>query len=173
MRNGNSLVCRDSGAFATMAASRDERRKHEDAIISEAIAIVRRRTSKVTYGQASSPNAIKDHLILCYGDAEKECFGVVWLDVKNRILAREVLSTGTLTHCSVYPREIVKAGLRRNAASCILFHNHPSGVSEPSEADKRLTAAISSALALVDMRVLDHIIVAGAETCSFAEQGLL
>jgi DNA repair protein RadC len=173
MNRGHALVCRESGAVANDVAGRTERRQQEDAIISEAIAILRRRTSKVNYGRADSPSAVKNHLMLCYGEAEKEYFGVLWLDVKNRILAREILSTGTLTHCSVYPREIVKGGLRLNAASCILFHNHPSGVTDPSDADQRLTDAIKTALALVDMRVLDHIVVAGADTCSFAEQGLL
>lgn len=164
-----SMSCRDSGAVASAA----DLRQQEDAIISEALTILRRRTRRASYARAGSPAEIKRYLMLAYGDRENEYFGIVWLDVKNRIIKREELFTGTLTHCSVHPREIVKAGLGINAASCILFHNHPSGDTEPSEADLRLTRTVSQALALVDMRVLDHIIVAGARSHSFAEHGQL
>jgi len=167
MNTVTSLACRDSGAIGNLS----DRRQQEDALIAEALNILRRRTYRASYERASSPVEVKRHLMLSYGESEKEHFGLIWLDVKNRILKREVLCTGTLTHCSVYPREIVKSGLSVNAASCILFHNHPSGEKDPSEADRRLTTAIQQALTLVEMRVLDHIIVAGAETYSFAENG--
>jgi DNA repair protein RadC len=100
-----------------------------------------------------------------------ESFIVLFLDVKNRLIDAQEMFTGTLTHTSVYPREVVKAALRRNAASVMLAHNHPSGVCEPSDADLRLTNALVQALALVDVRVLDHFVVAGAQVHSFAENG--
>jgi DNA repair protein RadC len=109
--------------------------------------------------------------VLAYGEAENEFFGVIWLDAKLRIMKREELFVGTLTHCSIHAREIVKAGLRLNAASCILFHNHPSGEPEPSEADLHMTRMVKEALALVEIRTVDHIIVAGTRTHSFAEHG--
>ena len=99
--------------------------------------------------------------------------GVVHLDAQNRVITVEELFRGTLTQTSVYPREIVKQALARNAAAVILCHNHPSGVAEPSQADQALTEALRRALALVDVRVLDHFIVAGRHCLSFAERGLL
>jgi len=97
----------------------------------------------------------------------------VFLDAQHRVLASEELFRGTLTQTSVYPREIVKAALRHNAAAVIFAHNHPSGVAEPSRADEMLTTALKQALALVDVKVLDHFIVAGGSVISFAERGLL
>lgn len=98
---------------------------------------------------------------------------VLFLDAQNRVLAQEELFSGTLTQTSVYPREVVKRALHHNAASVIFAHNHPSGVAQQSKADEMLTAALKQALALVDIRVLDHFVVAGNTTLSFAEQGLL
>lgn len=169
MTDMTTFSCRDSGAVANLT----DRRHAEDAVIAEAISILRRRTYRANYERADSPAGVKRYLMLAYGEAEKEQFGIIWLDVKNRILKREVLFTGTISQTSVYPREVVKAGLQLNATSCILFHNHPSGVTEPSQADLALTKALQQALALVDMRVHDHIIVAGAETYSFAEHGVI
>jgi DNA repair protein RadC len=98
----------------------------------------------------------------------------LWLDAQNRLLRAEELFTGTLTQTSVYPREVVKAALACNAAAVILAHNHPSGVAEPSRADEMLTRSLKEALALVDVKLLDHFIVAGnAPPLSFAERGLL
>lgn len=165
--NATALECGDNGANANMMC----RRQEEDAIISEALTILRRRTSRANYERANSPKEVRRLLMLTYGTAEKEHFGVLWLDAKNRIIKREVLFTGTLTSCYVYPREVVKAGLALNASGCILFHNHPSGMAEPSEADRVLTRGISQALALVDMRVLDHLVVTGENAYSFAEHG--
>jgi DNA repair protein RadC len=102
-----------------------------------------------------------------------ESFAVLFLDVKNRLIACEELFRGTLTHTSVYPREIVKAALAHNAAGVILAHNHPSGTTDPSAADKSLTQALKQALALVDVRVLDHFVVAAREIYSFLENGLM
>jgi DNA repair protein RadC len=95
------------------------------------------------------------------------------LDVKNRLIDSQEMFTGTLTQTSVYPREVVKAALSRNASSVLLAHNHPSGVCEPSDADLHLTGALVQALSLIDVRVLDHFVVAGSHVHSFAEHGQL
>ncbi|MGZ5790518.1 MAG: RadC family protein, partial [Burkholderiaceae bacterium] len=121
----------------------------------------------------NSPHAVKQYLQLLLGGKPYESFVVLFLDVKNRLIASEELFRGTLTHASVYPREIVKASLAHNAASILLAHNHPSGTSEPSNADLTLTQSLKQALALVDIRVLDHFIVAGQHVYSFAEHGQL
>jgi DNA repair protein RadC len=121
----------------------------------------------------NSPQAVKHYLQLLLGGKPHESFAVLFLDVKNRLIACEELFRGTLTHASVYPREVVKAALTHNAAAIILAHNHPSGTSEPSPADQTLTQALKQALALVDVRVLDHFVVAGRHIHSFAEHGQL
>jgi len=120
-----------------------------------------------------SPQTVKQYLQLLLGGKAYESFAVLFLDVKNRLITCEELFRGTLTHASVYPREVVKSALRHNAASIILSHNHPSGNSEPSNADHALTQALQQALSLVDVRVLDHFVVAGKEVYSFAEHGKL
>ena len=120
-----------------------------------------------------SPQAVRDYLRLILRDKEYEVFCCVFLDAQHRVLAVEELFRGTLTQTSVYPREIVKRALAHNAAALILAHNHPSGVAEPSQADRLLTRRLSESLALVDIRVLDHFIVAGASSLSFMEAGEL
>jgi DNA repair protein RadC len=119
----------------------------------------------------SSPQAVRQYLQLLLGKKAYESFAVLFLDVKNRLIAAEELFRGTLMHTSVYPREVVKAALAHNAASIILAHNHPSGTPEPSAADRTLTSALKQALGLVDIRVLDHFVVAGKHVYSFAEHG--
>lgn len=121
----------------------------------------------------SSPLAVKQYLQLLLGGKAYESFAVLFLDVKNRLIASQELFRGTLTHTSVYPREVVKAALAHNAASLILAHNHPSGTPEPSAADESLTQALKQTLNLVDVRILDHFIVAGKHVYSFAEHGQL
>jgi DNA repair protein RadC len=121
----------------------------------------------------TSPGAVRDYLRLAIADREHEVFVCLWLDAQHRVLRFEELFRGTLTQTSVYPREIVKAGLRTNAAAVIFAHNHPSGAAQPSQADELLTRNLKDALALVDVKVLDHFIVAGPHTLSFAERGLL
>lgn len=122
----------------------------------------------------SSPTAVRDWLKLKLGGLGYEVFGALWLGSKNRLIAWEELFKGTLSQTSVYPREVVKRALAHNAAAVLLCHNHPSGVAEPSQADELLTQNLKQALALVDVRVLDHFIVAGsARPLSFAERGLL
>jgi DNA repair protein RadC len=121
----------------------------------------------------SSPRAVRDYLQLLLVSRPQEVFVVLFLDTQHRVIATEELFHGTLSQTSVYPREVVKRALAHNAAAVILAHNHPSGVAEPSQADQHLTQALKQALALVDVRVLDHFIVAGGRMHSFAETGLL
>jgi DNA repair protein RadC len=121
----------------------------------------------------ASPQAVRDYLRLLLGGRPHEVFVGLFLDSQNRVLAAKELFHGTLAQTSVYPREVVKAALTHNAAAMIFAHNHPSGVAEPSRADELLTQALKQALALVDIRTLDHFVVAGGRLTSFAERGLL
>ena len=121
----------------------------------------------------SSPQAVRDYLRLSLGSRPHEVFVAMFLDAQNRLLGCEELFRGTLTQTSVYPREVVKTALRYNAAGVIFAHNHPSGVAEPSRADELLTQTLKQALSLVEIKTLDHFIVAGSKTISFAERGLL
>jgi DNA repair protein RadC len=119
----------------------------------------------------SSPRAVKHYLQLLLGSKPYESFTALFLDVKNRLVACDELFRGTLTHASVYPREVVRAAIKHNAASIIFAHNHPSGTADPSPADHALTEALKQALALIDVHVLDHFVVAGKQIHSFAEHG--
>ncbi len=121
----------------------------------------------------SSPQSVKDYLLLSLCERPYEAFVVLFLDVKNRLMESIELFRGTLSHTRVYPRELIKAALTRNAASVILAHNHPTGTSEPSKEDKALTRSLKQALDLVEVRLLDHFIVAGPDIYSFAENGFL
>jgi DNA repair protein RadC len=120
-----------------------------------------------------SPGAVKHYLQLHLAAKAHEVFGVLFLDAQNRLLAMEELFRGTLTQTSVYPREVVLRALHHGAASVVLAHNHPSGTVQPSRADEALTQTLKAALALVDVRVLDHVIVAPGDALSMAEKGLL
>jgi DNA repair protein RadC len=120
-----------------------------------------------------SPARVKDYLALQLGGLGHEVFAVLFLDAQHRMLAFERLFAGTLAQTSVHPREVVKRALAHNAAAVVLAHNHPSGVAEPSRADEHLTLALKGALALVDVRVLDHLVVGCGQCCSMAERGLL
>ena len=121
----------------------------------------------------SDPQAVKHYLQLHLAARSHEVFAVLFLDVQNKLLAMEELFRGTLTQTSVYPREVVIKALHHNAAAVVLAHNHPSGTVQPSRADEALTQTLKAALALVDVRVLDHIIVGPGQALSMAEQGLL
>jgi DNA repair protein RadC len=121
----------------------------------------------------NSPGAVRDYLQLLLRGRQQEVFMVIFLDAQHRVLASEELFSGTLTQTSVYPREVVKRALHHNAAALIFAHNHPSGVTEPSQSDRMLTDALKQSLSLVDVRVLDHFIVAGAGCLSFAERGMV
>lgn len=120
-----------------------------------------------------SPQQVRDYLVLKLGILTREVFTVLFLDTQNQLVATEEMFTGTLTQTSVYPREVVKRALHHNAASVIFAHNHPSGIAQQSQADELLTKQLKQALALIDVRVLDHFIVAGNNTLSFSERGLL
>lgn len=143
----------------------------EDDTIARALEILERRMHKGDL--MTDPKKVKDYLALRCADLEREEFMVLFLDTQNRLIECETMFTGTLNQTSVYPREIVKAALSFNAGAVILAHNHPSGNPEPSRADQMLTQTIKAALALVDVRVLDHIIVGGAASVSLAERGLV
>lgn len=120
-----------------------------------------------------SPDRVRDFLDSSLRQESHEVFAVMFLDVRNRLLGYEEMFRGTLTQASVYPREVVKAALARNAAAVILAHNHPSGDPAPSAADRALTATLQQALALVDVKLHDHFIIAGSRSYSFSEHGLL
>lgn len=144
----------------------------QELIVHQALAILEERACyKSDY--LGSPSAVRDFLKLRIGALEHEEFWAVWLDAQNRVIQFEGMFRGTLTQASVYPREVVKTALKHNAAAVIFAHNHPSGVPEPSRADEVLTRTLKDALALVDVKVLDHFVVAGAQITSFAERGLL
>jgi DNA repair protein RadC len=144
----------------------------DDEIILRALHILRQRMTVKGDAMTSAANA-QQFCALNLGALPHEVFGVLFLDAQNRLIEFREMFRGTLTQTSVYPREIVKEALSLNAAAVILTHNHPSGNVEPSRADLLLTTTLREALALVDCRVLDHIIVAGAAFMSFAERGLI
>ena len=121
----------------------------------------------------TSPKATRDYLSLKLGTLEREVFAVIFLDKRHRLISYQERFQGTIDGASVHPREGVKEALKQNAAAVILAHPHPSGVAEPSAADEAITQRLREALALVDIRILDHVIVAGGDTTSFAERGLL
>ena len=121
----------------------------------------------------SSPQAIRDYLQLQLGGRDHEIFAVLFLDTSHRLIVLEEMFRGTLTQTSVYPREVVVRALALNAANVVLAHNHPSGIAQPSRADESITQTLKAALALVDVRVLDHFIVTATASVSMAELGLL
>ncbi|MGA3156587.1 MAG: DNA repair protein RadC [Steroidobacteraceae bacterium] len=131
-------------------------------------------TRRVRRGVAmDSPCAVQEFLAIKLGALEHELFAVLLLDTRHRLIDYVELFRGTVDGASVHPREVVKLALARNAAALVLAHPHPSGAAEPSHADELITRRLVAALALVDIRVLDHIIVAGGETTSFAQRGLI
>ena len=150
-----------------------------DAFVSRKLAIAREillrdlSTTMAARSVLGSPDAVRDWLKLRCARIEHEVFFLLHLDARNRLIEAEEIFRGTLTHTSVYPREVVKSALAHNAASVMLAHNHPSGDTDPSQADRLLTSQLARALALVDVRVADHFIVAGNGILSFAEQGFM
>ena len=121
----------------------------------------------------SSPQKVREYLTMRLGHLDHEMFGLILVDNRHRVIEYVELFRGTIDGASVYPREIVKLALEKGAAACVFIHNHPSGVKDQSQADELITKRVAAALALIEVRVLDHCIVAGAEILSFAEQGLL
>lgn len=148
-----------------------ERLQSEDGIIAQALAILAKRLKAREV--FSSPQAVKDYLQLNLARKDHEVFAVCFLDAQNRLIEMREMFRGTLTQTSVYPREVVKEAMQLHAAGVVLSHNHPSGTVQPSRADEALTQTLKAALALIDVRVLDHIIVAPGAALSMAEKGLL
>jgi len=151
------------------------RRESLDQLLDCANELLRRHTLQGSIGKPAmdSCGIVAEYLRVHFRTSQAEAFVVLFLDAQHRVIAVEELFRGTLTQTSVYPREVVKRALTHNAAAVLLAHNHPSGTPEPSRADEFLTASLKSSLALVDIRVLDHLIVAGSTVVSFAHRGLL
>lgn len=143
----------------------------DDEVVAAALRILSRRI--IESSALASPRITKEYLAVRFGGMEHEIFACLYLDNRNRVTACQELFRGTFDGSSVHPREVVKEALAHNAAAVILVHNHPSGVAEPSQADELITRRLKQALALVDIRVLDHLIVGDAVVESFAERGLL
>lgn len=146
--------------------------KAEQCILELAASI---REKRYTYNKQSltSPADTRQFLIARCAHLEQERFGVIWMDSQHQVLSVETLFNGTVDSAAVYPREVVKSGLKVNAAAGIIFHNHPSGIAEPSNADKMITDRLVKALGVVDIRILDHMVVGGLTVVSFAERGLI
>ena len=144
----------------------------DNAVIAAALKVLEQR-QRYHYGSMNSPDDARNYLRLRIGLLEHEVFVVLFLDSQNRLIECEELFRGTLAQTSVYPREVVKAALKHNAAAVMFAHNHPSGFAEPSRADELLTTALKQALALIDVRTLDHFVVTGEKVMSFSERGLL
>ena len=144
----------------------------ELAVIDAALAILARHLREPA-AAIESPLAAREYVRLALAGIDREVFGVLFLDAQHGVIEWRLLFAGTLTQTSVHPREVVRAAMRVNAAAVILAHNHPSGSAEPSRADERLTAVLRQALALVDVRVLDHLVVGWPAVTSLAERGLL
>lgn len=142
-----------------------------DEILAAARGVLARRVRRGT--PMDSPKATREYLAMKLGSRDHEVFCCLYLDSRHRLIEFVELFRGTIDGASVHPREVVKEALARNAAAVIIAHNHPSGVAEPSQADELITQRLRDALGLVDIRVLDHLIVAGPEAVSMAERGLL
>ena len=159
----DALLVRDShGRYALASA---------DQILEAARLVIDQKMQRGT--SFTSPAAVKEYLFAKLSGFEHEVFAVLFMDTQHRLIEYAEMFRGTIDGASVYPRELVKEALRLNAAAVIVSHNHPSGNPEPSQADKVLTQRLNEALRLVDVRVLDHVIVAGNSTASFAERGLI
>ena len=159
----SSLLVRDDQGRYLMATA--------DQILEAARQVI---DQKIRRGASfTSPSEVKDYLKAKLSGYEREVFAVMLMDSKHCLIEYVELFQGTIDQAAVYPREVVKLAMQHNAAAMIISHNHPSGNPEPSRADEMLTKRLKDALALVDVRVLDHIIVAGNDTASFAERGLI
>jgi DNA repair protein RadC len=170
-----ALRCSD--AFATgllppAAGARSTKVRH---VLAAAHELLVRIATQAMAGRCllDSPTTAKDFVKVLLAGAERESFVVIFLDAQHRVLAAEEMFAGTLAQTSVYPREIVRRALHHNAAAILCAHPHPSGLAEPSRADEFLTTSLKVALNLVDVRLVDHLVVAGSTCVSFAERGLL
>ena len=144
----------------------------ERAVLSRAMRLLERGLREPG-AAVDSPTVARNHLRLWLAQSEVEVFAVLYLNAQNALIEAREMSRGTLKQTSVYPREVLRAALQLNADAVILAHNHPSGIAEPSNPDRSLTQTLKSVLALVDVRVLDHVIVGGTGVYSFAEHGLI
>lgn len=142
-----------------------------DRVIAAARQVVERSVSKGM--KLTTPNRVREFLWLKLAGYDHEVFGAIFLDTQHRVIEFSELFHGTLDSASVYPREVVKAALHHNAGAVIFTHNHPSGEPDPSDADRRITQRLQEALGLIEVRVLDHIVVGGSDSVSFAERGYL
>lgn len=178
---GRELIAQFGGIAGLLAADLVSLRRvrglgaAKAAQLAAALELVRRSLREELKGGVSltSPGAVRDYLRLALGGRPYEVFMCIYMDAQHRVTTAGELFRGTLTQTSVYPREVVKAALAANAAAVIFAHNHPSGVAQPSQADELLTRQLKEALALVEVKVLDHFIIAGNQALSFAERGLL
>lgn len=161
----------ESTTLLVRDARGEYRQASADEVLKAARQVIGRRVRRGT--AMTSPQAVRDFLRTKLAELEHEVFVALLLNSQNRLIEYAELFRGTLSQTSVYPREVAKIALKSNAAAMIFAHNHPSGVAEPSRADELLTQTLKQALALLDVRVLDHFIVAGDEVLSFAERGLL
>ena len=168
----NDLESPYFGTAAVDAATNDALLEHKLSVARELL-LRGLQDQMSTQPVMQSPQALRDWLRLHCAGLQHEVFIVLFLDAQNRLLSAAEMFRGTLTQTSVYPREVVKSALQRNAAAVVLAHNHPSGSAEPSRADEYLTQTLKAALALVDVRILDHFVVAGDRATSFAERGLI
>ena len=168
--SSRSLRSAPADRFADLAPQ-DLTPAETDSLIRLALAaLAERHRPGVALG---SPEDTRAYLRLAVGDRRNEVFGCLYLDNRNRVRAMEELFQGTIDGAAVYPRVVVQRALETNSAAVVLFHCHPSGVAEPSSADEALTRRLMSALALVDVRVLDHVVVTTQESISFAQRGLI
>jgi len=163
--NSKNLLVTDAAAEGGYRAASFEE------ILEAARAALANRVKKGT--ALTSPKLTRDYLMTRLSARDHEVFTVLFLDNRHRVIECLEMFRGTIDGASVYPREVIKEALKRNAAAVILSHNHPSGVAEPSQADELITSRLRDALALVDIRVLDHLIVAGGQVVSLAERGLV
>lgn len=148
--------------------------KSDNDTLKRAMRILEDRMSyKVNNTVFTSPDLVKNYLKIKLAEREREVFACLFLDNRHQLIEYNELFYGTIDGASVHPREVVKAALKCNAAAVIISHNHPSGIPEPSKADESITARLKQALELIDIRILDHIIVGGMDSVSFAERGLI
>ena len=178
-RTAQQMLKKASGSLATLllndAVAAYEVLPKVQARLQAARELVRRSLLEVLRQRDCllSPESVRDFLRVTLEGSDHEAFLVMFLDGQNRVIATEEMFRGTLTQTSVYPREVVKRSLYHNAGAVIFAHNHPSGMAEPSRADEALTRVLKEALALVDIKVLDHFVIGAASALSFAERGLL
>ena len=148
--------------------------KTEEEVIRAALNILEQRLEYLDPdAKMDSPNVVKPYLALELMGLEHEVFGCLWLNNRHNLIQNSIMFRGTIDSAAVYPREVVKEALALNAAAVIIYHNHPSGDPEPSTADHRITERLKTALGTVEIRVIDHIVVGGSKTVSFAEKGLI